>query len=75
MGPVIVVMGASASGKSAVGALLARRLDVPFKEGDDLHPAGNVAKMKAGRPLDGVTTVVTTAVTIIATAASSAARR
>ena len=50
--PAIVVMGVSASGKSLVGARLADRLGVPFCEGDDLHPAANIAKMKAGHPLD-----------------------
>ena len=49
---VIVVMGVSASGKSSVGEALAKRLGWPFEEGDDLHPASNVAKMKAGHALD-----------------------
>lgn len=49
---VIVMMGVSASGKSAVGAALAARLKWPYEDGDDLHPAGNIAKMKAGRALD-----------------------
>jgi len=48
----IVVMGVSGSGKSTVGGALARRLDVPFQDGDDLHPPANVAKMSAGHPLD-----------------------
>lgn len=48
----IVVMGVSGSGKSTVGEALARRLRVPFLDGDDLHPAANVAKMAAGTPLD-----------------------
>ena len=48
----IVVMGVSGSGKSTVGGALARRLDLPFEDGDDLHPPANVAKMAAGRPLD-----------------------
>ncbi|MER6290630.1 gluconokinase [Streptomyces sviceus] len=45
-------MGVSGSGKSTVGRLLARRLEVPFLEGDDVHPAANRAKMAAGHPLD-----------------------
>lgn len=49
---VVVVVGVSGSGKSTVGGLLARRLRVPFLEGDDLHSAANRAKMAAGRPLD-----------------------
>ena len=52
MQSVIVVMGVSGSGKSAVGARLGRRLGVPFCEGDDLHPAANVAKMASGHSLD-----------------------
>ena len=49
---LIVVAGVSGSGKSTVGALLAARLDVPFADADDLHPASNVAKMAGGSALD-----------------------
>ena len=49
---ILVVMGVSGSGKSTVAALLCRRLGWPFQEGDDLHPAPNVDKMRAGIPLD-----------------------
>src|SRR5688500_17036805 len=48
----VVVMGVSGTGKSTVGAALAEQLGWPFLEGDDLHPRGNVAKMRAGEPLD-----------------------
>jgi gluconokinase len=47
----IVVMGVSGAGKSTVGEALAHRLDVPFVDADDLHPAVNVEKMRAGTPL------------------------
>ncbi len=47
----VVVMGVSGSGKSTVGTALAQRLDVPFLDADDLHPASNVAAMAAGIPL------------------------
>jgi gluconokinase len=50
--PPIVVMGVSGCGKSTVGTVLARRLGVPFLEGDDVHPAENVAKMASGEPLN-----------------------
>lgn len=50
-GPV-VVMGVSGSGKSTVGAALARRLHVPFADADDFHPRANIEKMTAGHPLD-----------------------
>ncbi|HET7400367.1 MAG TPA: gluconokinase [Usitatibacter sp.] len=49
---VIVVMGVSGSGKTTVAAELARRLHCDFAEGDDFHPEANVAKMRAGIPLD-----------------------
>jgi carbohydrate kinase (thermoresistant glucokinase family) len=47
----IVVMGVSGCGKSTIGAALAERLGLVFTDGDDLHPAANVAKMAAGTPL------------------------
>ena len=43
-----VVMGVAGSGKSLIGSMLARALGVAFVDGDDLHPAANVAKMAAG---------------------------
>jgi carbohydrate kinase (thermoresistant glucokinase family) len=49
--PIVVVMGVSGAGKTTVAAALAQRLALPFQEGDDLHPAGNIAKMQSGRPL------------------------
>jgi gluconokinase len=52
MGPPIVVMGVSGSGKSTIGAALAQRLRVPFADADDFHPPANVAKMTAGHALD-----------------------
>jgi gluconokinase len=48
---VIVVMGVSGSGKSTVGALLARRLQWEFEDADWFHPASNVEKMHSGIPL------------------------
>jgi len=48
---VLVVMGVSGSGKTTVGAMLAGRLGWEFVDGDDFHPAANVAKMHAGHPL------------------------
>ncbi len=46
-----VIMGVSGSGKSLIGAMFARALDVEFVEGDDLHPPDNVERMAAGIPL------------------------
>ena len=50
-GLCIVLMGVSGCGKSTVAAALARRLALPFIEGDSLHPPRNVALMAAGTPL------------------------
>lgn len=47
----IVIMGVSGCGKSSVGAALGSRLGIPYRDGDDLHPAANVEKMRAGIPL------------------------
>ena len=44
-------MGVAGSGKSTVGAALARHLHVDFIEGDDYHAAENVARMASGIPL------------------------
>ena len=46
-----VVMGVCGSGKSLIGANLARELDIEFVEGDALHPPENVQRMAAGIPL------------------------
>ena len=50
IGPVIV-MGVSGSGKSLIGAGVAKAFGVPFIEGDALHPQANVEKMHSGIPL------------------------
>ena len=44
-------MGVSGAGKTTIGAALARDLGWRFIDGDDLHPAPNVAKMARGEPL------------------------
>ncbi|MFC5719059.1 gluconokinase [Streptomyces gamaensis] len=50
--PVVVVMGVSGTGKTTIGPLVAQALGVVYAEGDDFHPAANIAKMSAGVPLD-----------------------
>jgi carbohydrate kinase (thermoresistant glucokinase family) len=47
----VIVMGVSGAGKTTVGSALAGRLGWAFIEGDDFHPASNVAKMASGHPL------------------------
>lgn len=48
---VLVIMGVAACGKTVVGRTLAEQLGGRFVDGDDHHPADNLAKMAAGRPL------------------------
>ena len=52
--PVVIVMGVSGCGKTTVGTLLAKRLNVPFLDADDFHPPENIAKMQSGQPLQDV---------------------
>jgi len=47
-----VLMGVSGCGKTSVGQELARRLDVTFIDGDELHPPTNIEKMANGSPLN-----------------------
>ena len=47
----VVVMGVCGTGKSSVGALLAKRLGATFLEGDNLHSPENVEAMASGKPL------------------------
>ena len=49
---IVVLMGVSGSGKTTIGELVAKRLGWRFIEGDEFHPPENVAKMKAGVPLE-----------------------
>jgi gluconokinase len=44
----VVVMGVASCGKTTIGEALAKRLGVPFTEGDKLHSSESVAKMSAG---------------------------
>lgn len=50
--PVIVVMGVSGAGKTTLGVALATLLGVEFADADEFHPPANIAKMRAGTPLD-----------------------
>lgn len=49
--PAIIVMGVSGCGKTTVGKQLAERLGLRFLDADDFHPSANIAKMRAGIPL------------------------
>jgi gluconokinase len=49
---IVVVMGVTGAGKTTVGQRLAAALGAEFVDADDYHPPENVAKMRAGTPLD-----------------------
>jgi len=48
----LVIMGVAGCGKSSVGHAIATRTGAAFIEGDQFHPAANIAKMSSGIPLD-----------------------
>src|ERR1043165_7609665 len=47
----VVVMGVSGCGKSTIGSGIAEALGLGYIDGDDLHDARSVAKMRSGVPL------------------------
>jgi gluconokinase len=49
---IVLVMGVAGVGKTTIGEALARELGWRFIDADDYHPPKNVAKMKAGVPLE-----------------------
>ena len=51
-GKSIILMGVSGSGKSTIGAAVAREIKAKFIDGDDLHPRTNIQKMASGQPLN-----------------------
>ncbi|MFC6712728.1 hypothetical protein [Branchiibius cervicis] len=46
----VMVMGVSGSGKTSIAQRLSVATGWPYVEGDDFHPAANIAKMRAGIP-------------------------
>jgi gluconokinase len=50
----LVLMGVAGCGKSSVGEALSRRSGLGYVDGDHLHPAGNVRKMRGGEALTDV---------------------
>jgi len=49
---IVLVMGVAGVGKTTIGEPLAQALGWRFLDADDYHPPENVAKMKAGIPLE-----------------------
>lgn len=50
-GRSVIIMGVSGSGKTTVGKAVAEMRGYRFIDGDDLHPAANIEKMRSGLPL------------------------
>lgn len=50
--PSAIVMGVSGSGKTTIGAALAKRLGWAFADADDYHPLANREKMARGEALN-----------------------
>ena len=49
---IFYTMGVSGTGKTTIGKLLAKNLNIPFFDGDDYHPKENIDKMSSGKALD-----------------------
>ncbi|HZP24690.1 MAG TPA: gluconokinase [Terriglobales bacterium] len=49
---IILLMGVTGAGKTTVGRALAAALHWRFADADDYHSAANIAKMRAGIPLN-----------------------
>ena len=49
---IVLVMGDAGARKTTIGEALPQELGWPFIDADDYHPPENVAKMKAGLPLE-----------------------
>jgi carbohydrate kinase (thermoresistant glucokinase family) len=52
MAGIIIIMGVSGCGKTTIGKLLASKIGVQFRDGDDFHPESNVIKIKNNVPLN-----------------------
>ncbi len=52
MTSAFVIMGVSGCGKSQIGQAFSKAVGARFFDGDDLHPAENIAKMSRGEPLN-----------------------
>lgn len=44
-------MGVAGCGKTSIGMAVAKASGATYIDGDDLHPANNIAKMSSGQPL------------------------
>lgn len=49
---LIIVTGVSGTGKTTIGSLVSKELNIPFYDADDFHPQPNIDKMSQGHPLN-----------------------
>ncbi|WP_289031381.1 gluconokinase [uncultured Paraglaciecola sp.] len=49
---ILIICGVSGTGKSTIGSQLAKKLELPFYDGDDFHSESNMQKMLNGSPLN-----------------------
>ncbi|MEX0883513.1 MAG: gluconokinase, GntK/IdnK-type, partial [Cyclobacteriaceae bacterium] len=48
---IVIIYGVTGCGKTTVGKLLAKKMNLPFFDGDHFHPNANKHKMNSGIPL------------------------
>ncbi|WP_034228497.1 NADP-dependent phosphogluconate dehydrogenase [Aquimarina pacifica] len=49
-----IIFGVAGSGKTTIGKLLAKELNIPFYDADDFHPEANILKMSNSIPLEDI---------------------
>lgn len=48
---MVIIQGVAGTGKTTLAKALVSKLQLPYIEGDDLHPESNIQKMSSGIPL------------------------
>ena len=49
---IVIVMGVSGCGKTTIGGMLGKKLELPFYDADDFHSQESINKMAANKPLE-----------------------
>ena len=49
---IIVIMGVSGTGKTSLGKILQKKINIPFYDADDFHSKENINKMRRLESLD-----------------------